>query len=319
MDALQFSESSLVQPDIMAHHSLSTPFPGRDLVLVRAGAEHRISSLLGIPREQRSWDLAVSLYDGITFGGDACIDIMHYYRGGKWDGIYTFFADNPDLATAYDFFWLVDDDIETTAKQVEALFLYVRSHDFELAQPALTLDSYYSHRLTLHCPGFSHRHTNLIEIMAPILSRRVLERVMPLFATTRSGFGIDWYWQQVVDHPERAIAIIDAQPVGHRRMLRRHLRGIMQKDGVCPYGEREQMVKTLNLQCIHAIATAGTLEDGRLVSSRFRMAWLMLGTYWQVRRLITARPWTISDFIIFWWRQVIKPLGRPASAANTMK
>jgi len=202
---------------------------------------------------------------------------------------------------------------------VEALFLYVRSHNFELAQPALTLDSYYSHRLTLRCPGFSHRHTNLVEIMAPILSRRVLERVMPLFATTRSGFGIDWYWQRVVDHPERAIAIIDAHPVGHRRLLRQHLRGIMRKDGVCPYEEREQLVKTLNLKCIHAIATAGTLEDGRFVSSRFRMAWRMIGTYWHARRLITARPWTIEDFIIFGWRQIFKPLGRPASTSTTMK
>lgn len=294
----------------MERHDSSSPLPGRNLVLVRTGAKHRISPLLGIPREQRSWDLAVSIYDDLTLGDDACIDFRHYYRGGKWDGIYSFFADNPHLLTAYDFFWLVDDDIETTHAQVEALFLYVRSHKFELAQPALTLDSYYSHRLTLRCPGFSHRHTNLIEIMAPILSKRVLEQVLSLFATTRSGFGIDWYWQRVVKRPEHAIAIIDAEPVGHRRPLRQHLRGMMRRDGVCPYVERKQMVKKLNLKRIYAIAPAGMLEDGRVVSSRLRMVWLMIGSYWKVRRLITARPWTIADFIIFWWRHIFMLRGR---------
>ena len=287
-----------------------TTSSARNLILVRVGADHRFASLLNIPRNQRSWDLAVSLYDDISFGNDACIDFFHSYRGGKWDGIYSFFTDNAHLLTAYDYFWLVDDDIETTQKQVEALFMYVHSHNFELAQPALTLDSYYSHRLTLRCPGFSHRHTNLIEIMAPILSRRVLEHVMPLFATTRSGFGIDWYWQQTVECPEHAIAIIDAQPVGHRRPLRQHLQIMMQKDGVCPYMEREQLVNRLNLKRIYAIATAGILEDGRVISSRFTMSWFMIGAYWQVRNVITARPWTFLDFFIFWWRQIFMPLGR---------
>jgi hypothetical protein len=302
----------------MDHHP-SLPSAKRNLVLVRTGAEHRIKSLLGICRAQRSWDLAISLYDDLTLGDDACIDFRHYYRGGKWDGIYSFFKANAHLVAAYDFFWLMDDDIETTQEQVDALFLYVRSHNFELAQPALTLDSYYSHRLTLRCPGFSHRHANLIEIMAPILSRRVLEQVMPLFATTRSGFGLDWHWQRVVDDPEHAIAIIDAQPVGHRRPLRQHLQGMMRKEGVCPYGERQQLIEMLKLKRVYAIATAGMLEDGRLVSSRFRMGWLMIGIYWQVRRLITARPWTIADFIIFWWRQLFMPLGPSDGRSNTMK
>ncbi|TAN53281.1 MAG: DUF707 domain-containing protein [Methylococcaceae bacterium] len=283
---------------------------GRGLVLVRVGADHRIAGLLNVPRQKRDWDLAVSLYEEVPFADDACIDFLHCYRGGKWDGIHAFFAENPELLARYDYFWLVDDDIEVTPAQVDKLFDYVRIHDFELAQPALTLDSYYSYRLTLHCPGFLHRYTNFVEIMAPVLSRHVLENVIPHFANTRSGLGIDWHWHDLVARPERGIAIIDAVPVGHRRPLRQHLRGKMREDGVCPDMEMKRLVEALELKRVFAIAKAGVLRDRRTVESRFQMACMMTWAYWLVRDRITARPWSFPEFVFFGWRQMFMSLSQ---------
>ena len=290
---------------------LNTDISKMNLVLVRVGTKHRISSLLNVPRDCRSWDFAVSCYEEICFGEDATIDYLHFYQGGKWDGLYNFFSKHADLISRYDYFWLVDDDIETNPQQVDDIFKYVNLYQFELAQPALTLDSYYSHRLTLECKGFLHRNTNLVEIMAPILSRKILEKILPKFENTRSGFGIDWYWQRLVDRPESSIAIIDAYPVGHRRPLRQHLRGMMKKEGLCPNQERQYLVETLDLTTLYAIATKGLLENGQVVASRYKMTWLMTKAYWQSRHLITARPWFISDFIIFCWRQLFMSLGLP--------
>jgi hypothetical protein len=282
----------------------------RGLVLIRIGKGHRCSLLLNVPRNCRSWDIAVSYYDESTLEPSSVVEMVHRYKGGKWDGIFQFFSDFPQALSQYDYFWLVDDDIETDTQQVNALFDYVREHQFELAQPALTMDSYFSHRLTLCCPGFLHRHTNLVEIMAPVLSARVLASALPYFEHTRSGFGIDWYWQRLVERPESAIAIIDAIAVRHARPLRQHLRNNMRGEGLVPEMERQQLVGLLNLQRIHAIATAGVTRSGRTVFSRFVMALEMVRAYWSERGEISKRRWGIKDSAILFYRQLFAPLGR---------
>lgn len=275
--------------------------PARALVLVRIGSDHRMTSLLRVPRELRQWDLALSFYDHLATEQDWQYEYRHFYQGGKWDGIYRFFTEHSEIVERYDLFWLVDDDIETSPEQLDLLLAYVRAHQFELAQPALTLDSYYSHRLTLVCPGFAHRHTNLVEIMAPILSKRLLQRVLPVFAFTRSGYGIDWYWQKEVENPQKGIAIVDAYPVSHRRPLRQHLVSALRNDGICPLKEREVLVDKLKLKKIHAVGMAGEMKNGIKINSKYRMIKIMSYEYFKRRKKVITRPIKIIDIatIIF--------------------
>lgn len=281
----------------------------RGLVLVRVGASHRISAWLDMPREQRDWDLALSLYEEIELGENACVDVLHRYKGGKWDGIYAFFAANPHLLVAYDYFWLVDDDIEATAAQVRELFTYVRTERFEIAQPALSLDSYYSHRLTLQCEGFMHRHTNFVEIMMPVLSQPVLRQVLPWLESTRSGVGIDWLWYRFTQNPRQSVAIIDAIAVPHRRPLNQHLRGRLRSAGIYHLDERKSLLKGKGVKGHYPVAYAGRLaNDGGFVSSRFALAWLMAGSYWRNRNQISAKPWCWFDHAGFSLLQIVRPV-----------
>jgi len=276
----------------------------RNLVLSRVGKEHRLHSLLGIDPRDRSWDLAVSVYDeGLQLRPDDGIEYLHRARGGKWDGIYAFFQDHPELLEAYDYFWLVDDDIEASASQVDSLFRYVAEQAFEIAQPALTPDSFYSHRLTMQCPGFSHRQTNFVELMLPVLSRNVLNQVYPLFKATRSGRGIDWVWYRFASRPHESVAIIDAIAMPHRRPLNYHLRGRMKQDGVCADEERASLMDTWQARQVKPIAYAGKLLNGVTVKSRFRMSVLMTRAYWSLRGSMAAKRWRLFDFLIFAFRQ----------------
>lgn len=275
----------------------------RGLVLVRVGSKHCIQNWLNIPKTTRNWDLAISLYEDVDLGSTSCIDTLHFFRGGKWDGIHAFFKENPDHLKHYDYFWLVDDDIEATPEQINELFDYTRSQGFQLAQPALTPDSFYTYKLTLQCPGFQHRYTNFVELMAPILSRTVLEHILPHFEATRTGAGIDWYWHKSIPNPEYSIAIIDAIPVGHRRPLRQHLHGKMREDGVCPKAERNRTIQQLKLKPLYAIARAGYLDNGQAIKSRQHMAWTMTLKYWRARREIISQPWKISNYITFFLKQ----------------
>lgn len=281
----------------------------RGLVVVRAGRGHRFSEMLSLPRSARSWDIALSFYDNTDIPASGCVEWLHRYVGGKWDGIWRFFSDYGEALSGYDYYWLVDDDIEVDCKNIDEIFDYVRRYDFHIAQPALTLDSYFSHRLTLACPGFLHRHTNLVEIMAPILSDILLKKLLPSFRDTRSGFGLDWYWQTLVPEPERQIAIIDNLAVRHGRPLRQNLRGAMQREGVFPEQEREQLAMVYGLNRLHGVASSGLTCDGQHCQNRFGMAFRMALNYWRVRRNITQRFWGVKETAILLYRQFFSPIG----------
>jgi len=287
----------------IARDSPATVFK-RNLVLSRVGKDHRLHGLLGIDPSVRNWDLAFSIYDeNLQFQSDDCIDYVHHAKGGKWDGIYAFFQAYPEALDAYDYFWLVDDDIEATASQVDSLFRYVSAHAFEIAQPALTLDSYYSHRLTLQCPKFAHRYTNFVELMLPVLSRTILKQALPLFRDSRSGLGIDWMWYRFASRPHESVAIIDFIAMPHRRPLNRHLRGRMKLDGVCAMEERASLVGAWQQDRVYPIAFAGKRLTGMAVDSRFNMSFDMTRAYWSARGLMSGKHWRFVDYLIFAFRQ----------------
>lgn len=281
----------------------------RGLVVVRAGRGHCFGALLHSPCAKRSWDIALSFYDDSEIPADGFVEWMHRCPGGKWNGIWRFFAEHGEALNGYDYYWLVDDDIEAKAESVEALFAYVRRFDFQLAQPALTLDSYFSHRLTLACPGFLHRYTNLVEIMAPVVSARLLTELLPFFRNTRSGFGLDWYWQSLVPEPARQIAIIDSLTVRHGRPLRQNLRSAMQREGISPEQEREQMATMHGINRLHGIATGGLTCDGQCIETRAPMALRMALNYWRVRKQIARRPWGLKETTMLLYRQLFASLG----------
>ena len=269
----------------------------RCLVLSRAGAKHKLHQLLMVPRQQRSWDLAISHYDELPESQTREVDFLHAYKGGKWDGVYQFFQDHPETIANYEYFWLVDDDIETSAKDVDTLFSTMVSEGFQLAQPALSHDSYHSYLITVACSKFQFRYTNFVELMMPVLSREVLIKALPLFKGNRSGRGIDWVWYLFTENWHKNVAIIDAVTVAHRRPLRVHLHSRMREEGVCP--DSEKAINTAHLQTARfaPMAIAGRLQqDGGLVTGRWRMLYHMGSFYLSVRRKLTATPANLSFF-----------------------
>jgi hypothetical protein len=272
---------------------------------------------MGLSQGARNWDLALSLYDEVELPGSQPAELIHRAVGGKWDGLSRFFAECPEVIQQYDYFWLVDDDVEAAPEAVNALFAYARTQDFDLAQPALSLDSYYSHRLTLHCSGFAHRHTNFVELMAPLLSHHLLIRALPLFANTRSGHGMDWMWQRLARDPRQGVAIIDAVTVRHSRPLRQHLAARLSAAGINAASERERLVRDWAVQREHAYAFAGRLESGERVISRTRLAFLMVTRYWRARRSIAKPRWPLKNFLVFFFKHLL--YRRLPDGANAIK
>jgi hypothetical protein len=180
------------------------------------------------------WDLAVSYFGGNEDAVFPEARYVHRYRGGKWDGIFSFFLENPECIEAYEYFWLPDDDISVSASQLNLLLSYMKAERFELAQPSLRAGSYVSHLTTLHSPFYEFRNVNFVELMVPAMSAGMLKKVLPLFRTAKTGFGIDFVWQRFTSDPRTRVAIIDAVQVLHTRPVGGALHKMIAETGGTP-------------------------------------------------------------------------------------
>jgi hypothetical protein len=125
----------------------------------------------------------------------------------------------------------------------------------------------------------------MIEIMAPVLDRRLLNLLLPLFATTRSGFGLDYFWHRLTTDPATKAAILDDISVTHTRPIGAQLAGMLRSAGTDPETERAEVTARVGVKTFHAIAFAGVLRDGRRVTSRIRCAFLQFfGLLWHFHK-----------------------------------
>jgi hypothetical protein len=184
------------------------------LALFRAGPNslhpHAVQRLA-----EQNFDYALSWFgdqppahaDGAAF--------VHFVKGAKWPGLEQTLLAHWDQIQKYRYVWLPDDDLLCVPEDVSRMFLICDELQLELAQPALTRDSYASHLITLQHPQFQLRFTNFVEIMAPLLSSDMLSRVFHTLAGRISGYGLDTLWPRFTQIGK--MAIVDDTPVKHTR------------------------------------------------------------------------------------------------------
>lgn len=150
-------------------------------------------------------------------------DQATYYeqvKGGKWPILHRIITEHWDLISRYSAVWLPDDDLLTNAHDINKMFAFMQAFDLSLAQPALSLDSYFSHSSLLQQTNSVLRFTNFVEVMAPIFSAEALKQLRNTFGESPSGWGLDNLWPLLLDNSnKRKIAILDAVPVVHTRPL----------------------------------------------------------------------------------------------------
>lgn len=281
-----------------------------NLVVVRAGKSSLHQRWLDISDEKRSYDLVVSYFDESAFAAfspqEGVTAVL--IKGGKWDGLFKTFAEI-DIS-AYDYFWLPDDDISCSAEDVNMVFHLCRAHGLVVAQPSLTRESYYSHFIFSQCPGFRLRYTNYVEIMVPCLHRDVLSRALPLFETTMSGFGLDYIWCRFPESGAFRVGILDAVAVHHTRPVGKVLNNAISSSGRAPAREEEAQLKarfSLARRTV-SLAYAGIREDGQPVVGRLATGWRMLRGWWPDRAAFADRKRAYGGMFKIARRQVTKRL-----------
>ncbi len=139
-------------------------------------------------------------------------------HGYKMDMAYRYLNDRPELIDAYEYFFLVDDDIRMTAEAVNSLFAVMRQYRLRIAQPSLSM-SYATYAVTLHDPTCLLRYTDFVEMMMPCFSREALLKVMPTFKERARWCGIEFHWPVLIGTDHEDMAIIDSLKAVHTRPL----------------------------------------------------------------------------------------------------
>lgn len=187
------------------------------LVIVRTGGGSLHPTWAkDIAPEQRNWDLMLSHYDGNSEPNIMDADIAIRQGAFKFSAIHRLFQDIPFLSS-YKAVCLCDDDILTSWSALNRLFDLFDAYNLDLAQPALTRDSYYSMDICLQQPECLLRFTNFVEVMVPVFSAKALAKCLPTFDGAVTGWGLDFVWPHLLGNPHHKIAVIDEIAVKHTR------------------------------------------------------------------------------------------------------
>ena len=218
----------------------------RNLVIVRAGNSSLHPEWLK-GATVRNWDIVVNYFgdDPDKYKEPDVVRIDS--KGPKWPALQELIQSHPEFISDYEYIWLPDDDLLATKADVNRLFDLVKSYKLEVAQPALTWDSYYSHITTLHNSMTKIRFTNYVEVMAPCLCSAMLRKALPLFNSNLSGWGLDYLWSALAEDPLNHIAIIDEVTVRHTRPVGGPNYKLLRETGVSPWDELRILCKAHGL------------------------------------------------------------------------
>lgn len=184
------------------------------LALFRAGPNSLHASAVERLSEQ-NFDYALSWFgDAAPERADGAV-FVHHQKGPKWPGLEKTIVAHWDTVRQYRYLWLPDDDLLCVPESVSRMFAICSDLRLELAQPALTPDSYFTHVITLQHSAFQVRFTNFVEIMAPVLSIDLFARIFHSLQGNISGYGLDALWPRFTQLGR--VAVIDDTPVKHTR------------------------------------------------------------------------------------------------------
>ena len=187
-----------------------------NLVILRGGDTSLHPGWLAGP--ERDFDIFISYYGQQPQRYQADADYYEMRRGTKWPCIGELLHAHPELLERYEAFWFPDDDLAATTDTLNRMFALFRGFSLQLAQPALTRDSFYSWKLLLQRPEYVLRYVPFVEIMAPVFSRSALLKCRGTFGESSSGYGLDFVWPSLLEPgPQPGMAVLDATPVRHTR------------------------------------------------------------------------------------------------------
>jgi hypothetical protein len=118
-------------------------------------------------------------------------------------------------ARAEDVLFFTDDDIRFPAEFVQGYCDVLKERGFDLAQPALTHDSFHTHPATLQRCWLTARQQNRVDQMVFSTSGRLLAAMTPFPDLGFTGWAQEFLWARAARANGWGVGIVDRHPVAH--------------------------------------------------------------------------------------------------------
>ena len=167
--------------------------------------------------DNREFDVMLVAYDRDAydkFQGDG--DLLVYKQGRKFELIHHYLKDKE---LNYDYYLFLDDDILTTAEDLNKFFAICRQYQTKISHPAVI--GYNHHQLLKPDNNYLLTFTDWVELQAVCFRRDKLAELLDTFTENKSGYGLPelWWKRSITPWGEdlRLFAIINEVVVNHTR------------------------------------------------------------------------------------------------------
>lgn len=162
-------------------------------------------------KDQEGYDIYIVYYDDSVERYDqykSKVKFAERRKGSKFQNFYWFYKKYPEIIQQYEYFFILDDDIVITGKDIQTMFKIVKEYNLLIAQPSFTKDSKISWPITKHKPGVKLEYTNFVEVNTQLFHKSALTKLMDVYDPILIGWGIDYLAIQSVGKDLLNYAII---------------------------------------------------------------------------------------------------------------
>jgi hypothetical protein len=163
----------------------------------------------------RNFDLFLCYYGSAGYDYRRDAEFFLERPGTKFENFCHVYRNFNNQVTAYENLFIVDDDIILDTPSLNRMFDLFDAHGLWLAQPAYSNESHIRWPTTRQDPSALLRFTNFIEVGVILIRRLALYRIIETMEQSRSGWGLDMLFSQLLDDPLDKIAILDTAPCLH--------------------------------------------------------------------------------------------------------
>ncbi|GEM_PF-921593 len=179
----------------------------KNLVFTCAGDNANLTNWLG---DQRNFDLWITYYGAQPNRYSELADYYMPRTGAKFPNLQYVYQHFYSILSQYEAIFLMDDDVIISTDAINRLFEIRKEYDLWILQPAFEPSGKISHPITqVHSECF-FRYTNFVENTCPLFERNKLDYFMGIYEPVLVGWGIDWWYLDVLGPDlNKKVAIVD--------------------------------------------------------------------------------------------------------------
>lgn len=162
--------------------------------------------------DTKNYDIVVCYYgDQLTKPYKNKCDFYFERKGSKFQNFYYLWNSNlwTDNLKTYDNFFIIDDDIIISTREINELFNILHTYNLWILQPSFSNKSKISHQITKNVNGSFMRYVNFVEVCVMMFNKYAIKKCMEIYDPLLVGYGVDYLFLWYLGAFNNKFAIVD--------------------------------------------------------------------------------------------------------------